>query len=246
MKKPIIIANWKMNPESASDARKLAGDVAKGVKGVKAEVVLCPPHVFIQGVKRPGIQVGAQNCFWKNKGAYTGEISPSTLKKMGCSYVILGHSERKKYLDETIEQIQKKTKAAFVAKLKVVMCVGEKKKTEKSRDIMEELHALLKDMKTINARKLVIVYEPIWAISSESGSVALPTLVRDRAAAIRRILAWKFGKKADAIPILYGGSVDAKNIKPLMRDGNVQGALVGAASLNAKEFVRLVKNSVLR
>ncbi|HEB13709.1 MAG TPA: triose-phosphate isomerase, partial [candidate division CPR3 bacterium] len=124
--------------------------------------------------------------------------------------------------------------------------VGEKKKTEKSRDIMEELHALLKDMKTINARKLVIVYEPIWAISSESGSVALPTLVRDRAAAIRRILAWKFGKKADAIPILYGGSVDAKNIKPLMRDGNVQGALVGSASLNAKEFVRLVKNSVLR
>ena len=246
MKKPIVIANWKMNPESATEARKLAADVAKGVKGVKAEVVLCPPHVFIQGVKRPGIYVGAQNCFWKNKGAYTGEISPSTLKKMGCSYVILGHSERKKYLDETIEQIQKKTKAAFVAKLKVVMCVGEKKKTEKSRDIMEELHALLKGMKTSNVRKLVIVYEPIWAISSESGSVALSTLVRDRVAAIRRVLAWKFGTKADAVPILYGGSVTAKNIKQLMRDGNVQGVLVGGASLNAKEFVRLVKNSTLR
>jgi len=246
MKKPILIANWKMNPESAPDARKLAADVAKGVKGLKAEVVLCPPHVFIQGVKRPGIQVGAQNCFWKNKGAYTGEISPSTLKKMGCSYVVLGHSERKKYLDETIEQIEKKTRAAFTAKLKVVVCVGEQKKTQKSRDIMEELHAVLKGMNSKDAKSLVIVYEPIWAISSEAGSVAMPTLVRDRAAAIRRVLAWKFAKKADAIPILYGGSVNAKNIKQLMRDGNVQGALVGAASLNAKEFVRLVKNSILR
>ncbi len=246
MKKPILIANWKMNPEFFSEARKLAADVAKGVKGLKAEVVLCPPHVFIQGVKRPGIHVGAQNCFWKNKGAYTGEISPSTLKKMGCSYVILGHSERKKYLGETIEQIQKKTRAAFAAKLKVVLCVGEKKKTQKSRDIMEELHALLEGMAPKDARNLIVVYEPIWAISSESGMVAMPTLVRDRTAAIRRVLAWKFAKKADLIPILYGGSVDSKNIKRLMRDGNVQGALVGSASLNAREFVRLVKNSILR
>ena len=95
MKKPIIIANWKMNPESSLEAKKLALGVAKGVKGVKADVVLLPPYVFIQGVKRPGIQVGAQNCFWRNKGAYTGEISPSTLRKMGCTYVLLGHSERK-------------------------------------------------------------------------------------------------------------------------------------------------------
>ena len=246
MKKPIIIANWKMNPESSLEAKKLALDVAKVVNVVKADVVLLPSYVFIQGVKRPGIQVGAQNCFWRNKGAYTGEISPSTLRKMGCKYVLLGHSERKKYLEETIEQIQKKTKAAFSAKLKVVVCVGEKKKNQKYRDIMEELHALLKGMSIKDARRLVLVYEPIWAISSESGEVATPSLVRERAAAIRRVLAWKFAKKADSIPILYGGSVNAKSVRDIMREGSVQGVLVGSASLNAKEFVRLVKNSILK
>ena len=247
MAKPIIIANWKMNPESSSEARKLAGQVAKGVGKLSAEVVLCPPFVFLPAVKREHIKLGAQNCFWKNKGAYTGEISPTILKKMGCAYVILGHSERKKYLDESLEIIQKKMRAALSAKLQVVLCVGENKKTQKARDLMEELHVLLKGMKVKEAKRLLLVYEPIWAISSEKGAaVALPTLVRDRTAALKRVLAWKFGKKADLIPILYGGSVNASNIKRLMKDGNVQGALVGAASLSSREFVRLVRNSILR
>ena len=231
MKKTIIIANWKMNPRSATEARDLFEVVAKGVEGVESvEVVICSPFVYIPEIRdtlrsdsgraRYKIQVGAQDCFWEAQGAYTGEVSPNMLKDLGCTHVILGHSERKKYLGETEKMVQKKMKAALAAGLKVVLCVGE------NEEVPDDTPNLL------------VVYEPEWAISSEGGGAADSKVVALKVANMRRTL--------QTTPILYGGSVDSSNIATFLKETGVQGALVGSASLDEKEFVSLVKNAIVR
>jgi len=227
----IIVANWKMNPQTLTEAQELFEAVAKGVKGVESvEVVICPPFVYIpeiqntlrsnSGRARYKIQVGAQDCFWEEKGAYTGEVSPSMMKDLGCSYVIVGHSERKKYLGETEDMVQQKVAAALAAGLKVVLCVGENEETPS-------------DMPN-----LLVVYEPEWAISSEGGEAADLKTVALKVAEMRGTL--------KTTPILYGGSVDSSNIASFLKETGVQGALVGSSSLKAQEFIALVKNAVLR
>ncbi len=224
--KTIIIANWKMNPGTLKEAQELFDAVGRGVAGIAGvEVVICLPFVHIPMLHAASfkLHVGAQDCFWENPptggGAFTGEISPQMLKGAGCSYVILGHSERAKYLGETEDMVQKKVASALRAGLKVVLCVGENEKTPADKE------------------NLIVVYEPEWAISTEGGRAADVSRVAERVAAMRK--AFKTG------PILYGGSVDSSNIAAFLKETGVQGALVGAASLNAEEFIRLVKSAAM-
>lgn len=227
--KTLIVANWKMNPIDSSDAAKLFGRVANEVNSIeKAEVVLCPPFPFIFQLiaHEPDIHIGAQDCFWEPEGAFTGEVSPAMLKALGCSYVILGHSERKKYLGETAEMINKKLKAVLRAGLTPIVCIGE--------HIEEEIKEILEDIN--DTSNIVLVYEPEWAISTSEN--ARPSTPEDCKEAIRKM------RSILDVPILYGGSVDSTNIAHFIKKGDAQGVLVGSASLKAEEFIALVKNAV--
>ena len=188
-------------------------------------MVLCPPLIFIpQLLTTRNVEIGAQNCSWQEGGPLTGEVSPTQLKKLGCSYVILGHSERKKYLGETPIMIQKKVEAALKAKLNVVLCV----------ESAAGLQAVKKRIKSF--KNVLLVYEPRSAISTQGGKrVAVKDIAR-MAGKLQEIA----GK---GVRVLYGGSVDAKSIGEIMSQGKVQGALVGAASLRASEFIALVKEA---
>lgn len=240
MNEILIVANWKMNPSNSKDAWDLAEAVKQGVAGVQgAKVALCPPFVFIpQILPTKNVELGAQDCFWEDPpagGAFTGEISPSMLKNLGCSYVILGHSERKKYLGETLEMVNQKVKAALAAGLIPVMCIGEK--TE------QEMRQALNDISPEQASKLVLVYEPEWAISTNKNAAAATPEDCGRAIELMQKIAKEmFGDIQ--IPILYGGSTNSKNIKGFIESG-AHGALVGSASLDAREFIQLVKNAAM-
>tara|TARA_Y100000310_G_scaffold341158_1_gene439392 strand:- start:620 stop:1336 length:717 start_codon:yes stop_codon:yes gene_type:complete len=223
--KPIIIANWKMNPANSKLAFDLAQKVRKGVIGLNAQVVLCPPFVFLpQLLPTKNVQIGAQNCSWEQKGALTGEVSPKQLKSLGCTYVILGHSERKKYLGETPRIVQKKVAAALKSGLNVVLCIEN----------VAELRTVTKSIR--NFKNILVVFEPSSAISTQAGKLVLPRRIAREVKAMKNVV-------GDKVRFLYGGSVDAKNIRRVLEDGKVEGVLVGAASLKPKEFLALVKNA---
>lgn len=243
--KPLIIANWKMNPANSKDAFDLASAVAKDVKSLDVDVVLCPPLIYIPEIQSLAyklqttnykLQVGAQDCFWEQEGPYTGQVSPLMLKNLGCSYVILGHSERKR-LGETAEMVAKKIQAALEVALIPVVCIGE--------NIEKEMKIILNEIKDTDVSKIVFVYEPEGAISTEPGAQSLsPEQLEQALGVMRAMLLKKAGEEAvQKTAILYGGSVKAQNIQEFMEKG-AQGALVGAASLGAQEFVGLVKNAV--
>ena len=249
--KKIIIANWKMNPATPQHALRLAREVGHGVKSIKnVDVVLAPPFVFLPlfsnfKFSTSNIKFGAQDCFWEKAGAYTGEISAPQLKVLGVKYVIIGHSERRA-LGETNEMARKKILAALALNIKPVLCVGEKeKKTDEvfPHIIRNELHEGLKNIKKSLLKNLIIAYEPVWAISgSRSSHADTPQNVYEMSILIKRELYRMLGKNiASRIPIIYGGSVDDKNAADFIRDGAVDGLLVGGASLNSKKFVRIVK-----
>ncbi|MDO8474401.1 MAG: triose-phosphate isomerase [bacterium] len=227
--RPLIIANWKMNPANSKDAFDLARAVVRGLEGVEADVVLCPPFVYVpQLLPSPNVFIGSQDAFWEQEGAYTGEVSPLMLKNLGCSYVILGHSERRK-LGETSQMVAKKIQAVLDAVLVPVVCIGE--------DIEREMNITLKDIKETDVSKIVFVYEPEGAISTEPNAKPASLEQLERALNRMRTLLPK------TATILYGGSVNSRNIQGFMGKG-VQGALVGAVSLDAQEFIQLVKNAV--
>ena len=228
--KPLIVANWKMNPSTLEGAKLLFDSVAKGIKNIKnVEVVICPPFVYIPHIPytKYNIRLGSQDCFWENSGAYTGEISPVMLKNLGCQYVIIGHSERRRYQNETDEMINKKIKAATINNLKPILCV-------------ENTLQVKKRLKGIPKKECVMLcYEPSSAISSSEGSGAI-----DARQAIKSALLLKKAAKNNNLLILliYGGSVDASNVKKYINAG-FDGVLVGDASLNAREFVKVVNNA---
>lgn len=218
--KLLVIANWKMNPQSFSEAKKLFNSVKIETKNVKnTEVVICPPFIYLPVLKSNG----AQNCFWENSGAYTGEISPKMLKDLGCKYVIIGHSERRKYQGETDEMINRKIKTALREKLKVILCV-------------EMLSQIKKDLKGIlpkEFKNLILAFEPVSAIGTGQ-----PYSIKEAKNANFAIL--KTLRKN--IPVLYGGSVNSKNAKNYIKEAKFQGLLIGKTSLNAKEFIKIVKS----
>ena len=262
MNQLLIVANWKMNPATLKDAEKLFSDVKRGLGGIKnVETVICPPFLYISSLKSQVssfMKLGGQDCFYEQKGAYTGEVSPAMLKDIGCEYVIVGHSERKQYFGETDEVINKKVKAALKAGLKVILCIGEDTRDsfdsrghwthELDPRLKEQLIGALGGVKKSQLDKVVVVYEPVWAIGSGKTATADAASPDDVLAArifIKKIIASTFSRKdADKMRILYGGSTDKKNARGFIEGGQADGLLVGGSSLDADEFVAMVKSVI--
>lgn len=240
-----IIANWKMNPVSLLEARKLLGDVRKGFKSRKnIELAVCPPLVFLCLTREfSGLNFGVQNIFWEDKGAYTGEVSGLMVKNYGARYVLIGHSERRKYSGETDAAINLKVHACLRNKLIPILCFGESEKGQVG-ETKKQLQADLMGIKKTQLKNIFIVYEPVWAISNHSNGIAAS--FDDTLAGllfIRKLLVQMFGPRlGKSTKVLYGGSVDSKNVSAFINQVGFDGVLVGNASLDAKEFVRLINN----
>jgi triosephosphate isomerase (TIM) len=241
---PIIAGNWKMNMDVAGSLQ-LVRDLREKLEAVPGvEQVLCPPFTSLAAVEAElagsSIKVGAQNVFWEDKGAYTGEISPLMLKPL-CEYVIVGHSERRQYFGETDATVNKRVQAALKHGLKVIMCVGEnleENRAGRTEEIIgSQVRGGLENVPDLS--QLVIAYEPVWAIGT-----GLPATGAGAAAVvafIRRVLAERFGESAaQATRVQYGGSVNAGNIAEFMGEVEIDGALVGGASLKAADFAAIV------
>jgi len=254
--KPLIVANWKCSPVTLKEAKQLFNSVARGIKNIKnVETVICPPFIYlpILGVSAfakgfGGLRLGSQDCFWEEGGAFTGEVSPKMLKDLGVKYVILGHSERRKYQNETDEIINKKLKAALKIGLYPILCVGDKNRESKGgiKEISLQLEEDLRGLENADLSKLAVAYEPIWAISTTKGGVAATIdNVKWAVFYIKNVLAKLFGEDiTKKIKIIYGGSVDSENAKGYIKKANFNGLLVGGASLNAKEFIKIIKAAV--
>lgn len=248
--KKLITLNWKMNPSTLKEAIRLFKETAELARGFKKnEIIICPPFIYLSDLTKFQVlsskfQIGAQNCFWEQKGAYTGEISPLALKNLGVRYVILGHSERRENFGETDEIINKKIQAGLKSGLKVIFCVGEKERDEYFdyfNFVKEEIEHGLKGISENDLKNIAIAYEPIWAISSIAGAKAItPDNLLEMAIVIRRIIFNIFKtKKIFEVPILYGGSVDDKNFKDFLNVDGISGLLIGAASLKPKELKKM-------
>ena len=235
-----------MNPSSAKEARELFGAIKRKASRLKkAEVVIAPPFPYLPFFRpSASVKLGAQDVFFKDGGAYTGEISPRILKEFGVSYVVVGHSERREHLGETDELINKKLKGALARGLKAVLCVGEKERAENSFPsvIKEELKGALKGIPRKYASRVFITYEPVWAISTTRGAKAdSPKNFFEMSIFTRRTVFDIWGKSAALrIPILYGGSVTSKNAAGFLEVKGMRGLLVGGASLNAREFNKIL------
>ena len=248
MRKPLIAGNWKMNMD-LRQATALAAAVAAGVKpDGPAEVLLCPPAVCLTAVaevlRGTAVRLGAQNCHEKESGAFTGEVSVAMLRSAGCTHVILGHSERRALFGETDALVNRKLKAVLAARLVPVLCVGEvlaERKAGRAEAVVErQLAGALAGIGVSDALVTVIAYEPVWAIGT--GETATPVQADAMHAHVRRVLTGLYGENAAiSVRILYGGSVKADNIDELMARPNIDGALVGGASLDAKNFLRIAQ-----
>ncbi|MGI6679219.1 MAG: triose-phosphate isomerase [Dehalobacterium sp.] len=246
MRKPIIAGNWKMF-KTPDQAENLVNELKKLVQEDRVEAVVCPPFVNLPGVlkalENTVIKVGAQNMHWEEEGAFTGEISPVMLTALGCEYVIIGHSERRQYFAETDETVNLKVKAALRHGLKPILCVGETLE-QREAGIAEtwvegQVRAALADVESPDGEQLVLAYEPIWAIGT--GKTASAEDAEKMLAHIRGVIKELFGKeKSEQMRLQYGGSVKPENIKELMAKPNIDGALVGGASLKADSFSRIL------
>ena len=246
---PIIIANWKMKlglPESL--------DLAKSVKKAatkKVEIVICPSFVSLLAVgkilKGSGLKLGGQDCFWEKSGAYTGEISASELRQAGCEFVILGHSERRQNLGETDEIVHKKIKAALAGGLTPIICVGEtfdqRQTGAKDYILIQQTTRALEGVDVRFDQRVIIAYEPVWVIGS--GHAIEPSEAAMSHQVIRQTLFDLFHQSIvkNNFSVIYGGSVDEKNINRFISLENTNGVLVGGASLNAEEFLSIIKNT---
>lgn len=247
MRTPLIAGNWKLfkTVREASELVDALKPLIQSAQGV--EVVVAPVFTALTTVATvaagSAIKVAAQDCYWEAEGAFTGEVSPKLLKDAGCSHVIIGHSERRQYFGETDETVNKKTKAAVAEGLVVLMCVGETLAERESGDTFKVIETQVKGglqgISAADLRQLVIAYEPVWAIGT--GKTASDEQAQEVHAFIRRLVA-KLYSQADAetIRILYGGSVKPENVKGLMGQLDIDGALVGGASLKADSFAAIV------
>jgi len=232
--KNLIVGNWKMNPVSQKESKEIFDAIKDGVKGLNSEVVICPPFVYLSELK--GLILGAQNVFYEDKGAFTGEISVEMLKDLGVEYIIIGHSERRKYFAETDEIINKKIKKSLETGLKVVFCIGE---TQKQHDAGEKNKILENQIKiglngVENFENLNIAYEPVWAIGTGNNCSAEET--KKSIEFIRKFM-------SENTRILYGGSVKSENSGDYIKNAGANGLLVGGASLKAEEFIKIVKSA---
>jgi triosephosphate isomerase len=248
MRKPIIAGNWKMH-KTLSEAKSFAEEV-KGLVPAqdKMESVICAPALFLQSlvetVKGTVVKVGAQNMHFEESGAFTGEISPKALSDLGVEYVIIGHSERREMFNETDESVNKKVLSAFKYNLTPIVCCGETLEQRENGETMNlvgaQIQKALTGLTEDQVKQTVIAYEPIWAIGTGKSSTAEDA--NEVCAHIRKVVAEQFSQDvADAIRIQYGGSVKPANIKEYMAQPDIDGALVGGASLEAQSFLQLLE-----
>jgi triosephosphate isomerase len=243
-----IAGNWKMN-KTVGEAVDLVRELKVSVSGVEGvEVAVAPPFTALDAVRKElegsSILLAGQNLYWEEKGAFTGEISPPMLREVGCRYVIIGHSERRQFFGETDETVNRRIKAALAHGLKVIFCIGEmlKEREEgKTFSVIErQVEGGLKGLGDREMRNIVIAYEPVWAIGT--GKTATPEQAEEVHRFIREKLEKLYSRKiSEEIRIQYGGSVTPENIKGLMTQANIDGALVGGASLKAESFSKIVR-----
>jgi len=248
MRKPFVAGNWKMNTSTA-EAEALVKDLAGLVADVSGvDIAVAPPFVYLHKAvymaKDSQILVGAQNCYFETKGAYTGEIAPEMLKDVGCDFVILGHSERRHILKETDEVIKLKVKKVLEAGLNVILCVGElleEREAGRTESVVKtQLDGGLKEISSDDMAKITIAYEPVWAIGT--GKTATPDQAQDVHAFIRKWLTDAYSAEvSESVRIQYGGSVKPENAKELLGQPDIDGALVGGASLKADSFAAIAK-----
>jgi triosephosphate isomerase len=247
MRTPFVAGNWKMNMTQASGVELVKALAAKKPEG-NVEVAVCPPFVYLaainQAVAGTHVKLGAQNVYFEAKGAFTGEISCDMLKDVGCEYVILGHSERRHILGETDKLINAKIKAVIAAGLKPILCVGElleERDANRTEKVIEtQLVGGLEGLTSDLLKDMVIAYEPVWAIGT--GRTATPEQAQEVHQFIRGWLTAKFGDAfAQSVRIQYGGSVKPENAKEIMSKPDVDGALVGGASLKAADFLGIIQ-----
>ena len=246
MRKPIIAGNWKMN-KTPSEAKALVSALVPLVADAKCDVVVCTPAVDFAAVseviKGTNIKLGAENMHWKESGAFTGELSAAMLKESGVEYVILGHSERRQYFGETDATVNLRTLAAVKAGLTPIICVGEKKE-EREAGYTNALVAYqtliaLSGLTAEQVAKVVIAYEPVWAIGT--GLTATDEQANETIGVIREAVRSAYGDAADEVRIQYGGSMNPKNVKGLMAQPEIDGGLIGGASLKAEDFSKVVR-----
>ncbi|MHC4606011.1 MAG: triose-phosphate isomerase [Planctomycetota bacterium] len=248
MRTPLMAGNWKMHC-TAAEAKDLAGGLRERVEGVEGvSVLLCPPFTALAAVRGviegSSIALGAQDLYWEEKGAFTGQVSAPMLLDAGCRYVIVGHSERRHVFGETDQDVNRKTKAALAHGLVPIVCVGELLE-EREKNVTEEVVSrqiirALDGLEPAQVAGLVIAYEPVWAIGT--GKTATPAVAQDAHRFIRGLIAGRFGEgTAKWMRIQYGGSVKPGNVAELMAQPDIDGALVGGASLKVDSFARIVR-----
>jgi triosephosphate isomerase (TIM) len=251
MRRPFIAGNWKMNLNRAQ-AVALAEGVAKGAEKIEGvDLAVCPPSCYLEAVGRAiagsKVALGAQNMYHEKEGAFTGELSAGMLRDLGCTYVILGHSERRHILGETDAQINKKVHASLAAGLLPIVCVGELLSEREAGQTMAvirtQFDGSLAGLSDDQMKSLVIAYEPVWAIGT--GKVATPQQAEEVHLALRKIAAERYnGSIADLVRLQYGGSVKPDNAAQLLKQPDIDGALVGGASLKVDQFLGIVAGAL--
>ena len=250
MRKPIIAGNWKMN-KTVQESLELVEGLKKELKDINdVDIFVCPPFTSLakvaEVIQGTNVQLGAQDVYWEDAGAFTGEISPLMLKGLNCRYVIIGHSERRTYFGETNDSVNKKLKAAIRHNLTPIICVGERleqrEKGETFTVITDHVQNGLQGITAEQIKKAVIAYEPVWAIGT--GRTASPDQAQEVHNFIRQLLQKLYSQQvATEVRIQYGGSVKPDNISDLMAQADVDGALVGGASLKSDAFIKIVKGA---
>ena len=245
MRKPIIAGNWKMH-KTIAEALEFVNEVKDRVNNDKVEAVICAPFTLLkdlkQATKGTNIKIGAQNMHFEEKGAFTGEISPLMLKELDMDYVVIGHSERRQYFNETDETVNKKVLKALEVGIDPILCVGEtleEREAGNTKDVCKvQVEKSLVNVSKEDLAKVVIAYEPVWAIGT--GKTATSEDANDVIAYIREVVANLYGELANEVRIQYGGSVKPSNVAEIMNQSDIDGALVGGASLEANDYVELV------
>jgi len=247
LRRYLIAGNWKMN-KTNNEAIDLARRIVLNTKGIeKIDIVICPPFTALapvyDAIKDSNVRPGAQNMYYEDEGAYTGEISGKFLKAMGCEFIIIGHSERRKYFSESDTDVNKKIKKALGFGITPIVCVGEtleEREKGKTEDVVKkEIIGALQEQ--TDKEKIIFAYEPIWAIGT--GKTAQPEDANKIHNLIRNIIKTDFGMDETVVRVLYGGSVNPSNAEALMSQPDIDGSLVGGASLDAKSFVEIITTS---
>lgn len=245
MRKPIIAGNWKMH-KTIAEALDFVNAVKDRVNNDNVEAVICAPFTLLKDLKEAtkgtNIKIGAQNMHFEEKGAFTGEISPLMLKELDMDYVVIGHSERRQYFNETNETVNKKVLKALEVGIDPILCVGEtleEREAGNTKDVCKvQVEKALENVSKEDLAKVVIAYEPVWAIGT--GKTATSEDANDVIAYIREVVANLYGELANEVRIQYGGSVKPSNVAEIMNQSDIDGALVGGASLEANDYVDLV------